>query len=221
MGDVSPSLHGLPKRVLDVVVATSVLVVSVPLVLVIAIALRVMLGRPILFAQPRPGRERAIFTMYKFRTMTDARDESGHLLHDAVRQTRIGRILRATSLDELPSLWNVLRGEMSLVGPRPLSVKYLPLYTADQDRRHLCRPGVTGLAQVVGRNQLSWDERFELDVWYIENHTFALDLRILWKTAVAVMSRRGVLPGGAADRENFRGARTDDPTRRSAPDVAG
>ena len=158
----------------------------------IAAAVRLTLGRPVLFRQSRPGLAGAPFELLKFRSMKDARDRDGNLLPDAERLTKFGRFLRSTSLDELPEIWNVLMGDMSLVGPRPLLMEYLPLYSREQARRHNLRPGITGWAQINGRNLLSWDEKFQLDVWYVDNRTFLLDLWILLLTVRAVLSRRGI-----------------------------
>ena len=194
------------KRLFDVLVAGWALVVLAPLLAVLAIAVRANLGTPILFRQTRPGWRGRPFTLYKFRSMRDAVDESGTSLPDHVRLTTFGACLRAWSLDELPELWNVLRGDMSLVGPRPLLMEYLPLYTREQARRHDVRPGLTGWAQVHGRNALSWSERFELDVWYVENRTMLLDLRILARTAWKVLGRDGISAPGQATMGRFRGS---------------
>lgn len=193
------------KRVFDFLVAGGLLIVlSLPVVL-LALVVRLALGRPVLFSQVRPGLEGQPFTMYKFRTMTDARNEHGELLPDTQRLTRFGRFLRASSLDELPELWNVLKGEMSLVGPRPLLMEYLPLYSPFHARRHEARPGITGWAQVNGRNTLSWKARFELDVWYVDNQSFWLDLRILWLTVRKVIQRDGISAEGEATMPKFKG----------------
>src|SRR5690606_244080 len=177
------------KRVFDVVASSVLLVLLSPVIICIAVVIRVSMGPPVLFKQVRPGLHGRPFTMYKFRTMNDARDERGNLLPDSERLTRLGRFLRSTSLDELPELINVLKGEMSLVGPRPLLMEYLPLYTQEQARRHEVPPGITGWAQVNGRNAISWKEKFEYDVWYVDNWTLWLDLKILWQTLVAVLRR--------------------------------
>jgi lipopolysaccharide/colanic/teichoic acid biosynthesis glycosyltransferase len=194
------------KRLLDVVVSATVLLVLSPVLLATALAVRVGIGSPVLFRQERPGLHGRPFTMVKFRTMRDAVDRAGHPLPDAARLTRLGRVLRSTSLDELPELWNVLRGEMSLVGPRPLLMEYLPLYTAEQARRHDVRPGVTGWAQVNGRNALSWEEKFALDVWYVDHRSFRLDLEILLLTVKKVFVREGISQQGQATAERFRGS---------------
>ena len=186
------------KRGTDVLLTIAALPLVVPIALVVALAVRVGHGSPVLFRHERLGHRGEPFEVLKFRTMTDARDEHGALLPDEQRLTRLGRWLRATSLDELPELWNVLRGEMSLVGPRPLPTAYLARYTAQEARRHEVRPGLTGWAQVNGRNALGWDDRLALDVWYVEHRTLRLDLRILWRT-VAVVARRDGISGGGTD----------------------
>jgi lipopolysaccharide/colanic/teichoic acid biosynthesis glycosyltransferase len=180
------------KRLFDVVVAIIALVIMSPLILCIAVVIRVALGKPVFFTQVRPGRWGKPFTVIKFRTMRDACDIKGHALPDAQRMTRFGRFLRSSSLDELPELWNVLRGEMSLVGPRPLLMEYLPLYNPQQARRHAVRPGMTGWAQINGRNAISWSEKFNFDVWYVDNESFLLDLKILILTIVRVFRRDGI-----------------------------
>jgi lipopolysaccharide/colanic/teichoic acid biosynthesis glycosyltransferase len=196
------------KRGFDLLLVLVTLPLVVPVLLLTALAVRLVIGRPVLFRQPRPGRHGQVFTLNKFRSMTEARDASGALLPDADRLTRFGRFLRASSLDELPSLLNVLKGEMSLVGPRPLLVDYLPLYTPEQRRRHEVRPGLTGWAQVMGRNDLSWDERLALDVWYVDHRSFGLDLRILFMTVGRVLGRKGVNAPGAATMTRFEGPRS-------------
>jgi len=186
-------------------VAVSLLtMLSAPLLL-LALVVRITLGGPVLFRQVRPGLHGRPFRMIKFRTMTDARDADGALLPDAQRLTPLGRFLRATSLDELPELWNVIRGDMSLVGPRPLLMEYLPLYSAEQARRHEVRPGVTGWAQVNGRNSLSWERRLEMDVWYVDHQSFWLDLRILVMTVGKVVRRDGISADGEATMPKFTG----------------
>ena len=197
----------MTKRALDVAVTAAALLACAPLILAIALAVRLTLGRPVLFVQERPGRHGVPFRLIKFRTMRHAVDADGRPLPDGERLTRLGRLLRATSLDELPELWNVLRGEMSLVGPRPLLVDYLPLYTPEQARRHEVKPGITGWAQVNGRNALSWEDKFRLDVWYVDNRSLRLDLKILWLTAVKVLRREGISQEGHATAELFRGGR--------------
>lgn len=195
----------MAKRAFDILVATLVLALTAPLALIIALLVRWRLGSPVLLRQQRPGLHGRPFTLYKFRSMTDERDASGNLLPDEQRLTRFGRFLRASSLDEMPELWNVLRGEMSLVGPRPLLMEYLPLYTAEQSRRHEVLPGVTGWAQVNGRNTLSWKENFALDVWYVDNRSFRLDMKILALTFWKVVRREGISQQGHATREKFDG----------------
>lgn len=194
------------KRAFDILAAASALVLLSPLLLGLALLVRLKLGSPVLFRQQRPGLHGRIFTMLKFRTMTDTRDAQGKLLPDAERLTPFGRLLRATSLDELPELWNVLKGEMSLVGPRPLLVEYLPRYTPEQARRHEVRPGITGLAQIKGRNALSWDKKFELDVWYVDNRSFLLDMKILFLTCLKVFQREGVNHAPDTPMPHFTGA---------------
>jgi lipopolysaccharide/colanic/teichoic acid biosynthesis glycosyltransferase len=184
-----------------------VAVLALPLLLVIALLVRVAIGKPVLFRQERPGLGGRPFTLLKFRTMTDATDANGRLLPDEVRLGRFGKWLRASSLDELPEIFNVLVGDMSLVGPRPLLMEYLPLYTAEQMRRHEVRPGITGWAQVNGRNAISWSQKFALDVWYVDHWSMGLDLRILWMTLVRVLRREGISQEGQATVEKFRGDR--------------
>jgi lipopolysaccharide/colanic/teichoic acid biosynthesis glycosyltransferase len=179
--------------------------VILPTVLILALAIRVTLGGPVLFRQPRPGRHGRPFTMMKFRTMSDARDSAGQLLPDAQRLGTVGRLLRSSSLDELPELFHVLTGEMSLVGPRPLLTEYLPLYSAEQRRRHAVRPGITGWAQVNGRNRLPWPERLAMDVWYVDHQSFWLDLRIIGLTLLRVVQRSGISAEGQATMTPFRG----------------
>ncbi|WP_396199999.1 sugar transferase [Gemmatimonas sp.] len=193
------------KRVIDIGVAAVALLLAAPLLLVVALAVRLNLGSPVLFRQRRPGLHGRPFTMVKFRTMRDAIGRDGRPLPDAARLTPFGTLLRATSLDELPELWNVLRGEMSLVGPRPLLMEYLERYTPEQARRHNVRPGVTGWAQVNGRNALSWEERFRLDVWYVEHRSLRLDLHILTRTLTMVLRRTGVSAHGEATMSLFEG----------------
>jgi len=195
------------KRFLDVVASGVLLVVLSPLLLVTAISVRLSMGPgPVLFRQKRPGRNGRPFTMYKFRTMTEAKDANGALLADEKRMTRAGKFLRSTSLDELPELYNVFRGDMSVVGPRPLLMQYLELYTSEQARRHEVRPGITGWAQVNGRNALGWDERFKLDVWYVDHRSFTLDARILFMTVIQVFRREGISEEGQATMSKFTGS---------------
>ena len=192
------------KRAVDVIVATIALVVLAPVLAVVAIMVRVKLGRPVLFRHQRPGLNGELFTLLKFRTMREG-DADGTPLPDAERMTSFGTKLRALSLDELPELWNVVAGDMSLVGPRPLLVQYLDRYTEHQSRRHLVRPGLTGLAQVSGRNATSWPERLDLDVWYVDHRSMRLDLRILLKTALAVVKREGISADGHVTMPEFTG----------------
>jgi lipopolysaccharide/colanic/teichoic acid biosynthesis glycosyltransferase len=195
----------MTKRLIDITVAAVSLLLLGPLLFVLALAVAGALGRPVLFVQVRPGLHGVPFRMYKFRTMLDAYDDDGRLLEDAQRMTRFGRFLRATSLDELPELWNVLVGDMSLVGPRPLLMEYLPLYSPEQRRRHDVRPGITGWAQINGRNTLDWDERFRLDVWYVDHQSFWLDLKILLLTVRKVLAREGINEAGKATMSKFTG----------------
>ncbi len=196
---------GWPKRVFDLVVASIALVVLAPLLAAIAVAVRLFLGRPVIFAQRRPGWHGRPFVIYKFRTMSTARGREGGLLPDRERLTPLGRLLRRTSLDELPELINVIRGDMSLVGPRPLLMEYLPRYTAAQARRHEVRPGITGWAQLNGRNRVPWERRFALDVWYVDHQSFRLDLRILLLTAWSTLTQVGVSQPGEGPEEHFWG----------------
>lgn len=193
------------KRLFDFVLAgVALIVLGIPM-LFLALIVRVNLGSPIFFRQTRPGLHGKPFEMLKFRTMNDTRDINGALLTDSERLTDFGRWLRASSLDELPELWNVFKGDMSLVGPRPLLVEYLPLYSVAQARRHEMRPGITGWAQVNGRNAISWDEKFRLDVWYVDNQSLWLDMRILWLTVWRVIHRSGISQDGHVTMERFRG----------------
>jgi sugar transferase EpsL len=194
-----------PKRALDVAASAAALALLSPLIAATALAVRINLGAPVFFRQERPGLHGRPFRLVKFRTMRDAVGANGVPLPDEQRLTRFGRFLRASSLDELPELWNVLRGDMSLVGPRPLLTEYLPLYSPRHARRHEVRPGVTGWAQVNGRNALTWPERLELDVWYVEHRSLGLDLRILLRTVGTVFGRRGISHEGHATMQRFRG----------------
>lgn len=191
------------KRAFDIAASFAALVLISPAVLLIAALVRIRLGSPVLFAQPRPGLGGRVFTLWKFRTMTDERDTGGNLRPDADRLTRFGRFLRSTSLDELPELWNVLRGDMSLVGPRPLLVSYLPRYSAEQARRHEVRPGLTGWAQVNGRNAASWEERLRLDTWYVDHRTLLLDFHIVLKTVTIVLRREGISSADSVTMPEF------------------
>jgi sugar transferase EpsL len=194
------------KRVFDILVASILLILLLPPLLILAAVIRFKLGTPILFSQIRPGLNGRPFKLYKFRTMTNTADADDNLLTDEDRLTPFGQLLRRTSLDELPELWNVLRGDMSLVGPRPLLMEYLPLYTQEQSRRHAVRPGITGWAQVNGRNLLSWDERFILDVWYVDHHSILLDIKILFITSKKVLKREGISAKGDATMPKFKGS---------------
>lgn len=191
------------KRILDFILSFIAVVCLSPLLLILYCLVRVKLGAPVLFRQERPGRGGEIFTLCKFRTMTEKRDENGALLPDEERLTSFGKFLRSTSLDELPELFNILKGDMSLVGPRPLLVCYLPWYTEEESRRHDMRPGLTGLAQVNGRNALVWEERFAYDLEYVEHCTFLMDVQILMKTIGKVIKRSGILSGAEQTLENF------------------
>lgn len=193
------------KRFFDFTISLfALLILSLPL-LIVAILVRSKLGSPIIFKQERPGKDGKIFTLYKFRTMTDKRDENGELLPDSERLTKFGKLLRSTSIDELPELVNILKGDMSIVGPRPLLVKYLPLYNERQSRRHEVRPGITGYAQANGRNAISWEQKFEYDVEYVDNISFALDIKILFKTVGSVLKREGIDSGSSVTMEEFTG----------------
>jgi sugar transferase EpsL len=194
------------KRALDLGVAAPALAVLAPLTVAVAATVRVRLGSPVMFRQARSGQDCAVITVPKFRSMTDATDESGHLLPDDQRLTPFGRRLRASSLDELPQLWSVIRGRMSLVGPRPLPVAYLDRYTPQQRRRLEARPGITGWAQVNGRNATTWPERLEMDVWYVDHASLRVDLKILWRTLLAVTGRSGVSAEGHATMPEFTGS---------------
>ena len=195
------------KRLLDFVLALLALIILSPVFLIVAILVRIKLGSPIIFKQERPGLHEKIFRMYKFRTMTDARDENGELLPDDVRLTKFGKILRSTSLDELPELWNILKGDMSIVGPSPLLVKYLPLSSEEQRHRHDVRPGFTGLAQVNGRNSISWDEKFEWDIKYVDDVSFLQDLKIILNTVKVVFKRDGITSDTSVTMEEFVGSK--------------
>lgn len=195
------------KRTTDLIGALAGILLLAPVMAIIAVLVWFDLGRPVLFRQKRPGLRGKPFVMLKFRTMRDLRDSQGKLLTDEARLTSLGKWLRSTSLDELPELFNVLKGEMSLVGPRPLLMEYLPLYTPEQARRHDVKPGITGWAQVNGRNALSWEEKFELDVWYVDNWSLWLDVRILWLTVIKVLTREGISAKGCATMPLFTGSR--------------
>lgn len=193
------------KRLLDFLLSGIALIVLSPMLLIIAILVRVKLGSPVLFKQRRPGLNETIFEMYKFRTMTNQKDANGNLLPDEVRMTSFGRKLRSTSLDELPELINILKGDMSIVGPRPLLPEYLPRYNEEQRKRHLVRPGFTGLAQVEGRNSLTWEEKFKFDIKYISKLSFVLDVKIIMKTVAVVLKREGISSDTSVTMEEFKG----------------
>lgn len=197
------------KRTFDFITALVALIVISPLVVLLALLVRLFLGAPVLFSQIRPGLHGQAFTVYKFRTMTDEKDASGALLPDDVRLTPFGLFLRRSSLDELPQLFNVLKGDVSLVGPRPLLMEYLPLYTPEQAKRHLVRPGITGWAQVNGRNAISWERKFELDVWYVDNQSFLLDMKILFLTVKKVLIKEGISAQGMETMPRFEGKSKD------------
>ena len=195
------------KRTLDVVCALAALIVFCWLYAIVAVLVRIKLGSPVLFKQQRPGKNEKIFNLYKFRTMTDAKDENGELLPDEVRLTKFGKFLRKTSLDELPEAINILKGDMSVVGPRPLLVRYLPLYNEHQKHRHDVRPGLSGWAQVNGRNTVSWEDKFDYDVYYANHVTFGLDVKIVWKSFVqAFFKREGISSATSATMEEFKGS---------------
>ena len=193
------------KRPMDFILSLCAIIVLSPIMLIIAVLVRIKLGSPVIFRQKRPGLNEKIFTMYKFRTMTDERDENGELLPDSVRLTKFGKLLRSTSLDELPELFNILKGDMSVVGPRPLLVEYLPLYNEHQKRRHEVRPGLSGLAQISGRNAITWEEKFDFDVKYVDNISFIGDWKIILLTLKKAFMREGINSGNAATMEYFTG----------------
>lgn len=207
------------KRFFDAIVATLALATLAPLMVAIALAVRLRLGAPVIFAQERPGRLGRPFRLLKFRTMREAYDASGRPLPDDDRVTGLGGLLRSTSLDELPEFWNVLCGDMSLVGPRPLLLQYLPLYSAEQMRRHEVRPGLTGWAQINGRNRIAWEQKFELDVWYVDHRSFWLDLKILVITMVKVLKLESISPEGSLSPPPFEGSRVDSPAGALPPIV--
>ncbi|WP_039438100.1 sugar transferase [Vibrio navarrensis] len=197
------------KRASDFILALLACAFFLPIIVIVAILIRIKLGSPILFHQERPGLHGKVFKMYKFRTMTDAKDLHGHLLPNEQRMTKFGNALRATSLDELPGLFNVIKGDMSLVGPRPLLVEYLPLYTEEQARRHEVRPGITGWAQVNGRNAISWEEKFKFDVWYVDNQSFWLDIKVLLLTIKKVIVKDGINNSDNVTMPRFKGSSLD------------
>lgn len=206
------------KRALDFCAALCAVMVLSPVLLVVALLVKTKLGSPVLFKQERPGMidsktgEEKIFTLYKFRTMTDERDENGELLPDEIRLTKFGQFLRSTSIDELPEFINILKGDMSFIGPRPLLVRYLPLYSEEQHRRHLVRPGLSGWAQVNGRNTVSWEEKFTLDVEYVEKMSFSLDVKIFFMTIMSVLKREGISSETSATMEEFKGNKVEETT---------
>lgn len=193
------------KRVLDIIISVLGLVILSPLLLILGLVVKIKLGTPVIFSQERPGFEGKIFRLYKFRSMTDETDENAELLPDYKRLTRFGKLLRSTSLDELPELWNILKGDMSVVGPRPLLVQYLPLYSEEQMRRHNVKPGLTGYAQINGRNAITWQEKFKLDCWYVDNLSFYVDAKCLFGTVVKVTSRSGINSDTCATMDVFTG----------------
>lgn len=197
------------KRLLDIIISFTALVILSPVLLIVAVLVRIKLGSPVIFHQDRPGYHEKVFKLCKFRSMTDARDENGNLQPDEVRLTKFGKALRATSLDELPELWNILKGDMSLIGPRPLLVKYLPLYNEFQRHRHDVKPGLTGWAQVNGRNTISWEQRFEYDVYYVDHISFWMDLKILFQTVAVVFRHNDVNSATDATMEAFTGTKTE------------
>jgi len=193
------------KRILDICCALAAMVFFCWLYAVVAVLVRLKLGSPVIFRQARPGKDENIFYLYKFRSMTDERDAEGKLLPDEVRLTKFGRLLRATSLDELPEAWNILRGDMSVIGPRPLLVQYLPLYNEEQHRRHLVRPGLSGYAQVHGRNTVSWQDKFKMDVWYVEHLSFWEDVKLVWLSFYTALKHEGISARGEATVQYFQG----------------
>lgn len=195
------------KRLLDFVLSLIAIIILSPIYILVAILVKIKLGSPVIFTQERPGKDEKIFKMYKFRSMTNKTDENGDLLPDDVRLTKFGKLLRSTSLDELPELFNILKGDMSIVGPRPLLVKYLPRYNEYQKHRHDVRPGFTGYAQVHGRNSISWEEKFDLDVYYTRQMSFFLDIKIILKTVKVVLFREGITSDTSVTMEEFRGTR--------------
>ena len=197
------------KRPLDFTLSLISIILLSPLLLIVAILVRIKLGKPVIFKQQRPGKNEKIFTLYKFRTMTDKKDENGNLLPDEQRLTKFGKALRSTSLDELPELWNILKGDMAIVGPRPLLVEYLPLYNEKQKHRHDVRPGLTGLAQISGRNAITWEEKFKEDIEYVNNITFIQDAKIILKTFVKVFKKEGINQEGNATMRKFEGAKKE------------
>ena len=207
------------KRLIDLTVASLVLILFAPVLALVALAIRLVMGRPVLFRQTRPGYRAKPVTLYKFRTMTEAYDEDGTLKPDAERLTPLGGLLRRASLDELPQLWNVLRGDLSLVGPRPLLIQYLPLYTPEQARRHEVKPGITGWAQVNGRNAIGWDQKLDLDTWYVDHWALGLDIKILAMTVLKVLNMEGISRKGEATMAPFTGTHKEEQCNRSGSSV--
>ncbi len=195
------------KRLFDISLSATLIIFFSPIYVIVAILIILKMGKPILFRQKRPGYKEKIFGIYKFRTMTNEVDEKGILLPDEQRLKGIGKFIRSTSLDELPQLFNVLKGEMSFVGPRPLLIEYLPLYNSDQKRRHDVKPGITGWAQVNGRNAISWEEKFNYDIWYVDNHSFLLDMKIMWMTFLKVIKRSDISSSSSVTMEKFKGTK--------------
>lgn len=193
------------KRILDIISSLLAIIILSPLLAVTAVLVKTKLGSPVLFKQERPGKDEKIFTLMKFRTMTDERDENGELLPDEVRLTKFGKFLRSTSIDELPELFNILKGDMSVIGPRPLLVEYIPRYNEHQHRRHEVRPGLSGWAQVNGRNTVSWEDKFDMDVHYVDNYSLAMDVKILFMTVLNVLKREGISSETSATMEVFMG----------------
>lgn len=197
------------KRFLDFILSLLVIIVLSPVYLIVALLVRIKLGSPVIFTQERPGKDEKIFKMYKFRTMTNETDEKGNLLPDEIRLTKFGKLLRSTSLDELPELFNIIKGDMSIIGPRPLLIKYLTLYNEQQKHRHDVRPGFTGWAQCNGRNAISWEEKFDLDVYYVNHVSFLLDVKIIFKTVKIVLFREGISSETSVTMEEFRGSQNE------------
>lgn len=197
------------KRILDFVLSLIGIVVLSPVLLIVAILVRTKLGSPVIFKQKRPGKDEKIFTLYKFRTMTDQRDENGELLSDDIRLTKFGKLLRSTSLDELPELWNILKGDMSIVGPRPLLVEYLPLYDIEQKKRHNVKPGLTGYAQVNGRNSISWEDKFNYDILYLNKISLTEDIKVIYKTIIITIIANDIDDGESVGMPNFTGSKKD------------
>ena len=197
------------KRFLDFILSLLAIIILLPVLLIVAVLVRIKLGSPVIFIQERPGKNEEIFKLYKFRTMTDEKDKNGNLLPDEIRLTKFGKLLRSTSLDELPELFNILKGDMSIIGPRPLLIKYLTLYNEQQKHRHDVRPGFTGWAQCNGRNAISWEEKFDLDVYYVNHVSFLLDVKIIFKTVKTVLYREGISSETSATMEEFRGSQNE------------